>query len=41
MEHTNTVESYYSIFKRGAKGVYQHCIEKRLHRYRAEFDFSV
>ena len=37
--HTNTVEGYYSIFKRGIKGVYQHCSEKHLHRYLAEFDF--
>lgn len=37
--HTNTVEGYYSIFKRGMKGVYQHCAEKHLHRYMAEFDF--
>jgi transposase-like protein len=36
---TNTVEGYYSIFKRGMKGVYQHCSEKHLHRYVAEFDF--
>jgi transposase-like protein len=36
---TNTVEGYYSIFKRGMKGVYQHCSEKHLHRYFAEFDF--
>lgn len=36
---TNTVEGYYSIFKRGMKGVYQHCQEKHLHRYLAEFDF--
>ncbi len=36
--HTNTVEGYYSIFKRGMKGVYQHC-QKHLHRYLAEFDF--
>lgn len=36
---TNTVESYYSIFKRGMKGVYQHCAEKHLHRYLSEFDF--
>ena len=27
------------IFKRGMKGVYQHCSEKHLHRYLAEFDF--
>jgi hypothetical protein len=37
--HTNTVEGYYSVFKRGMKGVYQHCGEKHLHRYVAEFDF--
>jgi transposase-like protein len=36
---TNTIESYYSVFKRGMKGVYQHCSEKHLHRYLAEFDF--
>lgn len=36
---TNTVEGYYSIFKRGMKGVYQHCAEHHLHRYLAEFDF--
>lgn len=36
---TNTVEGYFSIFKRGMKGVYQHCGEKHLHRYLAEFDF--
>jgi transposase-like protein len=36
---TNAVEGYYSIFKRGMKGVYQHCKEKHLHRYLAEFDF--
>ena len=37
--HTNTVEGYFSIFKRGMKGVYQHCAEKHLHRYLVEFDF--
>jgi len=37
--HTNTVEGYYSIFKRGMKGVYQHCGKQHLHRYAAEFDF--
>lgn len=37
--HTNTVEGFYSIFKRGMKGIYQHCSEKHLHRYLAEFDF--
>ena len=37
--HTNTVEGFLSIFKRGMKGVYQHCGEAHLHRYVAEFDF--
>ena len=37
--HTNTIEGYFSIFKRGMKGVYQHCSKKHLHRYLAEFDF--
>jgi transposase-like protein len=36
---TNTVEGYFSIFKRGMKGVYQHCGKKHLHRYAAEFAF--
>jgi transposase-like protein len=36
---TNTVENYFSVFKRGMRGVYQHCAEKHLHRYLAEFDF--
>ncbi len=35
---TNSVEGYFSVFKRGMKGVYQHCSEKHLHRYLAEFD---
>jgi transposase-like protein len=37
--HTNTIENFYSVFKRGMKGLYQHCSEKHLHRYVAEFDF--
>lgn len=37
--HTNSAEGYFSIFKRGMRGVYQHCREKHLHRYLAEFDF--
>ncbi|MEW5993027.1 MAG: IS1595 family transposase [Candidatus Zixiibacteriota bacterium] len=37
--HTNTIEGYFSIFKRGMKGVYQHCAKKHLHRYVAEFNF--
>ena len=37
--HTNTVENLWSVFKRGMRGVYQHCGEAHLHRYLAEFDF--
>jgi transposase-like protein len=37
--HTNTIEGVFSIFKRGMKGVYQHCAKEHLHRYLAEFDF--
>jgi len=37
--HTNTVEGFFSIFKRGMRGLYQHCSKKHLHRYLAEFDF--
>jgi hypothetical protein len=37
--HTNSAEGYFSIFKRGMRGIYQHCREKHLHRYLAEFDF--
>jgi transposase-like protein len=37
--HVNNAENYFSIFKRGMKGVYQHCSEKHLQRYLNEFDF--
>ncbi len=37
--HSNTVEGFFSIFKRGMRGIYQHCSKKHLHRYLAEFDF--
>jgi transposase-like protein len=37
--YTNTIEGFFSVFKRGMKGVYQHCSEKHLHRYVAEFEF--
>lgn len=37
--HTNTVEGFFSIFKRGMRGIYQHCGKQHLHRYLAEFDF--
>jgi hypothetical protein len=36
---TNTVEGYFGLFKRGMNGNYQHCAEKNLHRYLAEYDF--
>jgi transposase-like protein len=36
---TNSIEGAFSIFKRGMRGVYQHCAEKHLHRYLAEFEF--
>jgi transposase-like protein len=37
--HTNSAEGYFGLFKKGMKGIYQHCGEKHLHRYLAEFDF--
>jgi hypothetical protein len=37
--HTNTVEGYFSILKRGIIGVYHHVSEQHLKRYLAEFDF--
>jgi transposase-like protein len=37
--HTNTVEGYFSILKRGITGVYQHCSQQHLKRYLCEFDF--
>jgi transposase-like protein len=37
--HSNTAEGYFSIFKKGMRGIYQHCKEKHLHRYLAEYDF--
>lgn len=39
LKHTNTIEGFFSVFKRGMKGVYQHCAHNHLHRYLAEFDF--
>jgi transposase-like protein len=39
--HTNTAEGYFSIFKRGLVGTYQHIEEQHLHRYLAEFDFRM
>lgn len=37
--HTNTIEGFFSIFKRGMKGIYQHCGHNHLNRYLAEYDF--
>jgi transposase-like protein len=37
--HTNTVEGFFSIFKRGMYGVYQHVSDHHLQRYTVEFDF--
>ena len=37
--HTNTVEGYFSIMKRGITGVYHHVSQQHLKRYLAEFDF--
>jgi len=37
--YTNTLEGFYSIFKRGMIGTYQHCGEAHLQRYVTEFDF--
>lgn len=37
--HSNTIEGCFSVFKRGMRGVYQHCGKQHLHRYLAEFDF--
>jgi transposase-like protein len=37
--HTNTIEGYFSIMKRGINGVYHHVSEQHLKRYLAEFDF--
>jgi hypothetical protein len=36
---TNSVEGFFSIFKRGMVGVYQHCGEQHLQRYLNEFDY--
>ncbi|WP_298223162.1 IS1595 family transposase [Acidocella sp.] len=39
--HTNTAEGYFSLFKRGLVGTYQHIDERHLQRYLAEFDFRM
>jgi transposase-like protein len=37
--HVNTLEGFFSVFKRGMVGTYQHVESQHLHRYVAEFDF--
>lgn len=37
--HTNSAEGFFGVFKRGMRGVYQHCSEKHLNRYVDEFAF--
>lgn len=37
--HTNTVENYFSILRRGLGGIYQHVSARHLKRYVGEFDF--
>jgi transposase-like protein len=37
--HTNTVEGFFGVFKRGFRGIYQHCGEQHLQRYLNEFAF--
>jgi transposase-like protein len=39
--HTNSAEGYFSVFKRGLVGTYQHMSEQHLERYLAEFDFRM
>lgn len=36
---TNQIEGFFGIFKRGMRGIYQHCGKQHLHRYLAEYDF--
>src|SRR5437879_11952388 len=36
---TNTIESYFVVFKRGMLGTYQHCSDTQLHRYLSNFDY--
>ena len=39
VDYTNTVENFFSVFKRGMRGIYQHCGSQHLQRYLTEFDF--
>src|SRR5207248_6826963 len=36
---TNSIEGFFSVFKRGMNGIYQHCSSEHLHRSLCEFDF--
>jgi transposase-like protein len=38
-QHTNTIENFFSILKRGITGTFHHVSQQHLHRYLAEFDF--
>jgi len=38
-KHTQAIDGYFGLFKRGMKGIYQHCGEQHMHRYLAEFEF--
>ena len=38
--NTNSIEGFFSVFKKGMNGIFQHCDEKNLHRYLQEFDFK-
>lgn len=37
--NTNSAKGFFGVFKKGMKGVYQHCSEKHLNRYVTEFGF--
>jgi transposase-like protein len=39
--HVNTLEGFFSVFKRGMVGTYQHCGSQHLQRYLSEFDFRM
>jgi transposase-like protein len=37
--HTNSVESFFALIKRGVYGTFHHISKQHLHRYLSEFDF--